>query len=198
LGPAILVGAGRLVFVHAPDYPMLAFSLLCIAAGSVGEEILFRGYGFQLLIARLGPWASILPVGVIFGLMHAANPSSSPLGLANTAGFGILFGYAYYRSRDLWMPIGLHVGWNAVLPLFGADLSGFKIFREATGHELSWRAGAIWSGGSYGPEGGLLASAALIPLAVYLWKAPVRRQRSPLTDPAVEVASCEPGPRSPS
>jgi uncharacterized protein len=198
LGPAVLVGAAHLMFHRAPDYPALAFSLLCLAVGSAGEEIFFRGYGFQLLLARAGPWAAILPVGVAFGLMHGANPSANPLGLVNTAGFGILFGYAYLRSHDLWLPVGLHAGWNMVLPLFGADLSGFRIFREATGHELAWRAGAIWSGGDYGPEGGLLATAALVPLAIYLWKAPVRRQRSPLTDQAAEEAPCGSAPGSPS
>ena len=122
----------------------------------------------------------------------------NPLALINTAVFGILFGYAYLRSRDLWLPIGLHAGWNMVLPLFGSDLSGFTIFREATGHELVWRAGAIWSGGAYGPEGGVLASVALVPLALFVWKAPVRRQRSLITDVAEEGASCEPVPQLPS
>jgi hypothetical protein len=196
LAPAILAGAGRIVAHHSPDYPAVAFSLVCVAAGSIGEEIFFRGYGFQVLLARLGAWATILPAGVAFGLLHAANPGANRVGLANTAGFGVLFGYAYLRSRDLWLPIGLHIGWNVALPLLGADLSGFKIFAEGTGRELTWRVGALWSGGNYGPEGGLLASAALIPLGVYLWRAPVRRQRSPLTDP--EAGSCEPAPHSPS
>jgi membrane protease YdiL (CAAX protease family) len=196
LTPPLLTGAARIVFHHSPDYSTFVFALVCVAAGSIGEELLFRGYGFQLLVANLGPWAAILPVGVIFGLLHAANPGASqhPLGVINTVGFGILFGYAYLRSRDLWLPIGLHVGWNVVLPLFGADLSGFRIFTEASGHELAWRAGALWSGGNYGPEASLLTSAALIPLAVYLWKAPIRRQRSPFTDEPVVDPPREPAP----
>ena len=124
--------------------------------------------------------------------MHAANPDASPLGLVNTAAFGILFGYAYMRSRDLWLPIGLHFGWNFTLPLFGANLSGLKIFKEITGHEMAWRAGALWSGGEYGPEASLLTSLVFIPLLAFLWKAPVRRQRSPITDPPAENVICEP------
>ncbi|MGD0497869.1 MAG: CPBP family intramembrane glutamic endopeptidase [Bryobacteraceae bacterium] len=196
LTPPLLTGAARIVCNRSPDYSTFVFALICVAAGSIGEELLFHGYGFQLLMASLGPWATILPVGVIFGWMHAANPGASTMGLIDTAGFGILFGYAYLRSRDLWLPIGLHVGWNVLLPLFGADLSGFRIFREASGYELVWRAGALWSGGNYGPEASLLTSAALIPLFVYLWKAPIRRQFSPLTDRPAEDPPCEPAPQS--
>jgi membrane protease YdiL (CAAX protease family) len=196
LTPPLLTGTARIVFHHPPDYSTFIFALVCVAAGSMGEELLFRGYGFQLLLASLGPWATLLPVGVVFGLMHGANPGASSLGVINTVGFGILFGYAYLRSRDLWLPIGLHVGWNVVLPLFGADLSGSTMFRELSGHELTWRAGALWSGGNYGPEASLLTSAALIPLAVYLWKAPIRRQFSPLTDRPAEDVLGAPAPPS--
>jgi uncharacterized protein len=196
LAPPLLTGAAHIVRDHPPSGGGIVFALFCVAAGSAGEEILFRGYGLQLLMGRLGPWAAIVPLGVLFGLMHAGNPDSSPLGLVNTAGFGILFGYAYHRSRDLWFPIGLHFGWNVTLPVFGADLSGLKIFKEITGHELTWSAGALWSGGAYGPEASILTTAALIPLFLFLWKAPVRRQTSPLADSPAE-APCEATPQLP-
>jgi membrane protease YdiL (CAAX protease family) len=118
------------------------------------------------------------------------------LSTAITAGFGILFGYAYLRSRDLWLPIGLHFGWNFTLPLFGVNISGLRI--RVTGYELSWTAGKLWSGGEYGPEASILTAGVLILLAAYLWKAPVRRQSSPLTNPPAENAVCEPSPLSPS
>jgi membrane protease YdiL (CAAX protease family) len=198
LAPPLAVGAAHMVRSHPPAIDGLILALVCVAAGSAGEEILFRGYAFQLLFANLGPWASILPVGVVFALMHGANPGVSPLGLVNTAGFGVLFGYAYMRSRDLWLPMGLHFGWNLALPLLGANLSGITIFKEIAGYEMAWRAGSLWSGGDYGPEASLLTSVALVPLFVFLWKAPIRRQRSPLTDPPAESATCEPSPPLPS
>ena len=39
-------------------------------------------------------------MGVLFALLHAFNPSASVPGIVNTAGFGILFGYAFLRSHD--------------------------------------------------------------------------------------------------
>ena len=133
---------------------------LLLAAGAVGEEMFFRGYGFQVLLATCGPWATVVPVGVVFALLHSANPNATWLGIVNTAGFGILFGYAYLRSRDLWLPIGLHFGWNFTLPLFGVNVSGLRM--RMTGHEMVWTAGKLWSGGDYGPEASLLTSGVMV------------------------------------
>ncbi len=153
-------------------FPIL---LLC---GSMGEELLFHGFGFQVLMKRFGTFTTILPTGVIFGLLHATNPHASKLGIANTMAFGILFGLAFLRSRDLWLPIGLHFGWNITLPMFGVNLSGITI--KPTGLELIWKAGPLWSGGDYGPEASILTSATILLLALYLWKAPIARQYAPV------------------
>jgi len=193
LAPPLAAGAARLVTTaDTPSGGTLPFVMLLLAAGAAGEELLFRGYAFQILLAHFGPYTTIIPVGVIFALLHAANPNATWFGLANTAGFGILFGYAFLRTRDLWLPIGLHFGWNLTLPLFGVNLSGLRM--RITGHEMLWMAGKLWSGGDYGPEASLLTSAVLVLLFVYIWKAPLRRQPSPLTDPPPEGALCESSP----
>jgi hypothetical protein len=172
----------------------MLFVTVLLAAGAAGEEIFFRGYGFQRLLAVLGPYATIVPIGVVFALLHEANPNASWLGIANTAGFGVLFGYAYLRSRDLWLPIGLHFGWNLTFPLFGVNLSGLRI--KVTGYEMSWTAGPLWSGGEYGPEASVLTSAVLAVLFLYVWKMPIKRQPSPLTDPPAESAEASAPPNS--
>lgn len=147
---------------------------LLLLAGSAGEEILFRGYGFQALIRAAGPGPAVAVVGALFSVLHASNPNASGIGLANTTGFGLLFGFAFLRSRDLWLPVGLHFGWNITLPLFGANVSGFRM--KAAGYEIAWKAGSLWSGGEYGPEASILTSLVLVALLLYLWKAPVQRQ----------------------
>lgn len=191
LAPPLLLGAARIVWTpgSAPEVGTLPFVVLFLAVGAAGEEILFRGFAFQVLMATLGTWATIIPVAVLFAAMHSGNPGATWLGMINTAGFGVLFGYAFLRSRDLWLPIGLHFGWNFALPLFGVPVSGLKM--KVTGYEMTWLAGSLWSGGSYGPEASILASAAMIALAWYVYKAPICRQPSPLIDPP-ESAPCEP------
>ncbi len=192
LTPPLLFGWAHIVPMPGEHSSIWAgvFLAICLFIGSSGEEILFRGFGFQTLIPAFGAPAAIAACAVLFGLLHTGNPGASWLGIVNTVGFGAIFGYAFMRSRDLWLPIGLHFGWNFTLPLFGVKVSGLTM--NVTGYEMSWTAGALWSGGDYGPEASLLASAVLGLLLVYVWKAPARRQPSPLTDPPVESAVCEP------
>jgi hypothetical protein len=154
-------------FQRAPavvEHPWSAFAFGSVAIffGAMGEELLFRGYAFQLLIRSLGPFATILPTSVIFGLMHAANPDASLLGILNTVAWGVLLGFAVWRTGALWLPIGLHFGWNVALPLLGTNLSGLTM--GVTGYALSWKVGVLWSGGGYGVEGSLLTTLAVVGL----------------------------------
>jgi membrane protease YdiL (CAAX protease family) len=199
LAGALLFGAARIAPDPANPASVSSFCFVSVLLlfGSAGEELLFRGFGFQVLLRALGGWTTILPVGVIFAAMHAGNPNSTWLSLANTAGFGILFGYAFLRSHDIWLPIGLHFGWNFTLPLFGVNVSGLTI--RFTGFTMRWSAGTLWSGGDYGPEASILTMAVLFLLFAYLWKAPIRRQPSALLDPLAGDVTCVPGqPLSPS
>lgn len=160
------------------------FVSVVLLFGAVGEEMMFRGYAFQVLVGVLGPAATILPFGVIFGLAHAMNLNVSVLALINTALWGILLCIAFLRSGDLWLPIGLHFGWNWVLPLFGVNLSGFTM--AVTGYSMHWRIGSLWSGGDYGPEGGIFTTVVVILLVLLIWKGPVIHQPAFLLQPRPE------------
>lgn len=175
IGP-IVFGLAELQAVAGaePHWRSMLFVIAILLFGAIGEELLFRGYAFQTLMVFMGPFATILPVGVLFGLAHSSNLAVSNLGLINTTAWGILLGYSFLRSGDLWLPIGLHLGWNWALPLFGVRLSGFAL--EVTGYALHWRIGTLWSGGAYGPEGGVLTSGIVVLLFIFLWKAPIRSQ----------------------
>ena len=183
LVPPLIVGAA--VLRPAEDWTFSPASILfiCIVLlfGAIGEELLFRGYGFQVLLTSIGEYATILPVSVIFGLAHSNNQNASDLGLANTMLWGLLFGLAFLRSRDLWLPIGLHYGWNVTLPFFGVNLSGFTM--KVTGYSMEWNISTLWSGGEYGPEAGVLTTIVLAALFYGLYKAPIVRQHSPLYQP---------------
>ena len=141
-------------------------------------------------MGAFGDWAAIIPGALAFGLLHLLNPNASWLGAINTIGFGVVFGYAFSRSRDLWLPIGLHFGWNLTLPLFGATLSGLRI--NVTGYEMSWTAGKLWSGGDYGPEAGLWTSVVVLLMFAAVRKGPVRRQAAPIAGPPIGSEVCEP------
>jgi uncharacterized protein len=183
----LLEGAGHLVPRTDSTFAWssLLFYLAVLVFGAAGEEMIFRGYAFQLLVQKLGPFATVLPVGVVFGLAHSWNPHTSGLALVNTVLWGILLGYAFLRSHDLWLPIGLHYGWNAVLPLFGVNLSGLTI--EVTRYFYRWDLTPLWSGGDYGPEGGLLATMFIVGLFFAIMRAPVRPQQAMIATVLNEV-----------
>ncbi len=169
-------------FERVPDerlqWPSLLFVSILLLFGAVGEEMLFRGYGFQVLVRGIGAFATILPVAVLFGLAHSQNLNFGPMALFNTILWGVVLGFAYVRSGDLWLPIGLHFGWNWSLPMLGVNLSGFTM--DVTGYAMHWKVGPKVSGGAYGPEGGLLTTAVAIGLFFYLIKAPIQPQESTL------------------
>jgi membrane protease YdiL (CAAX protease family) len=159
-------------FDRAPgvEHPWASFAFggLALFFGAMGEELLFHGYPFQLLIRAVGPFATILPVSVIFGLMHSTNLNVSFLGIVNTIAWGFLLGYAAWRTGALWLSIGLHFGWNVALPLLGTNLSGFTM--GVTGYTLEWNVGVLWSGGGYGVEGSVLTTAIVVALFFALRK----------------------------
>jgi uncharacterized protein len=166
LGLPLLFRAAQFEPAPPVEHPWAGFVFVSVILllGAAGEEMLFRGYAFQLLLRSTSPYATILPVSVLFGLAHLGNQNASVGGVMNTVLWGVLLGWAYYRTGALWLPIGLHFGWNFTLPLFGENLSGFTM--GVTGHTLHWSIGDFWSGGAYGPEGGILTT--LVVVALFL------------------------------
>ncbi|HYR42097.1 MAG TPA: CPBP family intramembrane glutamic endopeptidase, partial [Terriglobia bacterium] len=140
---------------QVPASTLLATLGLLLLAAAV-EELVFRGFPLQVLVDGVGRWPAVIVMSALFGLTHLNNPNVSLLGWANTVVAGILLSLAYVRTRSLWLPYGIHVGWNVGLgfvlgfPLSGLDLASL------------WTTGIAGSdtilGGGYGPEGGLLAT----------------------------------------
>jgi len=148
---------------------MIAF----LAAAAAGEELQLRGYLLQALMRAVGVAPAIILTSGLFGVLHLGNPAASWASAFNTILAGAALAVAFWRSGSLWFPIGIHFGWNLVLPLAGAPLSGLII--PLTGYELIWRVGPVWSGGAYGPEGGVLTTVAFALWFLWIFKAPLHR-----------------------
>jgi membrane protease YdiL (CAAX protease family) len=82
------------------------------------EELLFRGYAFQRLVAAIGARAAIAISAVLFGVYHVAGSGMWGIGAFFTFAMpvlgGVLFGWAAVRSNGLALPLGLHLGGNWV------------------------------------------------------------------------------------
>jgi CAAX protease family protein len=170
--------------------PSLGVGFFVMASAASAEELLFRGYGLQQLMRGTHPGAAVILSSVVFGLVHASNPNSSTVGVVNTALFGMLFGLPLLRQRSLWIPAGMHFGWNFSLACLGANVSGLTI--RLTGLEIVPVGPAVWSGAEYGPEASLLTSFAVVAAAVLLWRLPLRANEAPvLWDPEPPLGSGE-------
>ena len=118
------------------------------------EELFFRGYVFDNLRAGVGLVAAVAVSCLMYGVVHSANPNATALSTAIIVGFGFLRLYGLLSTRQLWLSMGMHMGWNFFQgPVFGFAASGQGSFKLLS-LEL---AGPGWlTGGAFGPEGSVL------------------------------------------
>ena len=135
----------------------MPMAFLSVAAVAYAEEILFRGIVYRLVEEAGGTWLALLISGALFGLMHLGNPGASVVAAGALAlEAGILLGALFALTRRLWLPIGVHLGWNfSVGNVFGLSVSG----TQSAALVDSRMVGPEWlTGGAFGIE----ASAAAI------------------------------------
>ena len=148
---------------------LISTALLFIVA-ALAEESLFRGYPLQTLIRAGLVWLALLLTSVPFGIVHLRNPSATVFSTINTALAGVWFGIAYLKTRSLWLPLGVHWAWNWTQgSIFGLKVSGLTLSNHPVLQALD--KGPAWlTGGSYGIEGGLACTMALLVSTLFIWR----------------------------
>ena len=88
---------------------------------------------------------------LLFGLSHLGNNGATPASaLSIVVTGGNTFGLTYTLSRSLWLPIGIHFGWNLTQEaLFGAAVSGYRLHGA---FRFSLSGPTLVTGGAFGPE----------------------------------------------
>jgi hypothetical protein len=96
-------------FLNVSTLGGLMINLLIIGLlASLGEEFLFRGVILRLLYDWLkNPHAAILISAVLFSALHMQF-----FGFLPRTALGIIFGYVYFWSGSLWIPVILHFIFN--------------------------------------------------------------------------------------
>ncbi len=140
---------------------------LCVG---VYEELWIRGYllhnlaealNFRVLSPRIALLAAYLISSVIFGFLHSGNPNASTISSVTIAAAGLLLGLGFILTGDLAIPIGIHITWNFFEGnVFGFPVSG--ISSDATFIHVAQTGPLVWTGGSFGPEAGLIGLAAIL------------------------------------
>jgi membrane protease YdiL (CAAX protease family) len=156
-------------------FDLLTGLAIFIAVGFY-EEILYRGYLLQNLKDGAGLVTAILLSSVIFAASHTMNPNSIWYSTLPGILFAALFlTYGWFRSGALWLPIGLHIGWN----LFEGPIFGFPVRGLDTGRLLahSITGPTLWTGGDFGPEAGLIILPAIAVGSGLVWAYTRRRPK---------------------
>ena len=84
-------------------------SVTVIAFAPVCEELFFRGFMFPGLARGWGLVAGIIVSGLLFASAHLLYKSFIPI-----AGVGMVFAYAYYRSRNIFSTMAAHMAFNSL------------------------------------------------------------------------------------
>lgn len=138
-----------------------------VLMGSVGlyEELLVRGYwltnlaeGFQWLawVDRRHALASAtILTSLVFGALHARNPNATFASVTTITVAGAVLAAGYLLSGRLALPIGVHAAWNFTQAYgFGFPTSGVSF--DASIVAVSQHGPALFTGGRFGPEAGLV------------------------------------------
>jgi hypothetical protein len=156
---------------QGPPFPgaLLAALVLYLCVG-IYEELYTRGYvlrnlaeglSFRPLTAGGGLALAWLFSSIQFGVAHYGNPNATLMSTANLVVAGLFLGLGYVLTGELAIPIGLHITWN----LFQGNVFGFPVSGLTLGPyfiAITQRGPALWTGGPFGPEGGLMGVLAML------------------------------------
>jgi len=143
----------------------LAWATVFLAL-AIAEEFAFRGYLLAFAARARGFWPAAAILSFSFGIAHVWNPGETVLGLLQVVEIALFFCFTIRRTGTIWFAVGFHAAWDwAQSFLYGTPDSGLL----SVGRWLdSVVEGPTWlTGGSAGPEGGVLALAS-IALAAWL------------------------------
>lgn len=107
------------------------------------EELIFRGALLYIAIKKLGVTKACILSAVCFGIYHwftfnvLGNPFMMVITFLMTAIVGLSWSFAFAKTSSLYLPIGLHFGWNLFCTVvFSNGSSGQSIFVRTNDNQL--------------------------------------------------------------
>jgi membrane protease YdiL (CAAX protease family) len=158
----VVVGGIAVVITAQPStWLWLVVDAAYFAFLALGEEVAFRGYGFQRFAAVVGSSGAALGFALFYAIVHVMQPGATNASIAVSVVFSFLLTTAYLRTRALWLSWGLNFAWKAAQALiFGLTVSGVSSHSPIVeGNPM----GPFWlTGGGFGLDASWFACLVLL------------------------------------
>ena len=143
-------------------------STLVFLPAAFFEELFIRGYVFAVLRRAAGWKLALIVTSVVFGLLHAWNPNPDAESILAVIVAGFFLGAIFLATRSLYAAGAAHFAWNWVMS--GALHIAVSGVSSPDPDYRVVETGPDWlTGGPWGPEGGLMAVAAMFVVFFYLY-----------------------------
>jgi membrane protease YdiL (CAAX protease family) len=100
---------------------LAAWSLVYLLVANGVEELVFRGYAFERMIAAIGHWPAQIVTALIFAVYHVQHGWTWGNALVGTTLGSILFGLVFVRWRSVPAALGVHAAGNWTRDLLLSD-----------------------------------------------------------------------------
>ncbi len=160
--PMVIIGGIAMVITtQSSAWPWVLADAAYFALLSLGEEVAFRGYGFQRFAAVVGSSGAAFGFALFYAIVYALLPGATNASIAISVVFSFLLTTAYLRTRALWLSWGINFAWKASQALiFGLAVRGVSSHSPIVeGNPM----GPFWlTGGGFGLDASWFACLALL------------------------------------
>jgi membrane protease YdiL (CAAX protease family) len=131
------------------------------------EEILVRGWLFQVIAVKYKPWLGAVISSVIFAFLHGLNTGVSALAIVNLLLFAFLLVFLILNHKNIWVACGWHTAWNWTMEnIFGLNVSGNEGGDSLL--NLTSNGPNLLTGGAFGPEASIFTTIVLLGGMIYI------------------------------
>jgi membrane protease YdiL (CAAX protease family) len=150
----------------------IMFMLVAFTVQASSEEALYRGFLMSVMSYRVGLVAGIGVSTLLFTLAHSRNHGFDALAAFNLVLYALFLALLSLRTGSIWAACAWHTVWNwSIANLWGLAISGHP---PDGGSIMAWESKGLklWTGGDWGPEGGLATTIVLVigVTALFFWR----------------------------
>lgn len=157
-----LIRVGAVAGVSAVLVGVAVYFLLLF----VVEEIVFRGLLMTGLGVVAGRTAALLVTSVLVAVPYLFSTGSGVLPVVGAVATNVVNGLARWRTGRIWFGVGMRWAWNTLQVALGFSVSGYLLADPVVALEVTGPDGL--TGGTYGPEGGVVGIAVRVLMIVLL------------------------------